>query len=225
MARKFWTISEEDYLRAQYPDNATRSVARALGRSQYSVYQHANIMGLKKSAAHMTSINSGKFTGEEGKQYRYKKGQKPWNDGIKYSPIGCRKSQFRKGHKPIQTGYDGEIRQRNDGGRLYKWIRISNRVWIPLHVKIWMDVNGPVPDGFIVVFKNTTIPDRENIENLELISRLQTMFLMPGKWSNNLRKALLKQSRHNMTPYLIRLPWLKNQSVSESRISNWQNTT
>ena len=139
----------------------------------------------------MTSINAGKFTGEESKKFRYKKGQKPWNTGMKYSPIGCRKSQFPKGHKPVQTGYDGEIRERYDAGRLYRFIRISERNWIPLHVKNWMDVNGPVPSGFIVVFKNAAIPDRENIENLELISRQENMLRNTQyQWPPELRNAI-----------------------------------
>jgi hypothetical protein len=138
------------------------------------VYGHANGLGLKKSEAYMKSVNAGKFTGESGKQHRFKKGQTPWNKGQHYNPRNGG-TRFTEGHKPKNTKHDGAVTIRTDDGREYKYIRISEGNWMLLHVKNWIDANGPVPDGMIVVFKKPNIPDRENISNLELITRAENM--------------------------------------------------
>jgi hypothetical protein len=48
------------------------------------------------------------------------------------------------------------------------------REWKMLHVYMWEAVNGPVPDGHIVVFKDKN-PLNCLIENLEMVTREEHM--------------------------------------------------
>jgi hypothetical protein len=112
---------------------------------------------------------------------RFPKGHKPFNKGRswdEYLPDGSRikslKTTFKSGHLPHNTKADGEISVRNSDGRQYKYIRISLAKWVPLHVYLWEQKNGNIPDGMIVVFrdKNTMNCD---LTNLELITREENM--------------------------------------------------
>ncbi|MEI7727671.1 MAG: HNH endonuclease signature motif containing protein [Bacteroidota bacterium] len=174
MPGKKWTVLQDSFLILYYSDEATSVLAKKLGRSTLAVYEHAQLLGLHKSKEYMKSDQAGRLKGDTGIKTRFKKGVAPWNKGLHYNPKNGT-TRFKKGNKPMHTAYDGAISVRSDNGREYKYIRITESHWIPLHVKIWTDANGPVPDGFIVVFKNQTISDREKLDNLELISRAENM--------------------------------------------------
>ena len=170
-----FTAAEVEYLKANYPHRLTEDIAKEMNRTYYSVNYKAHKLGLRKTNAFFQSNWSGRINSATGSTTRFKKGSTPWNKGLSYIPVGCDKSWFQAGHKPWQTKQDGSITERVDAGRVYKYIRISECNWIPLHVKIWMDANGPVPEGYIVVFKNATLPDRERLDNLEMITRQENM--------------------------------------------------
>lgn len=61
MKRGAWTADELAYLRARYADQASSAIATALDRPVSSVYARANSLGLKKSAAFLTSAASGRL--------------------------------------------------------------------------------------------------------------------------------------------------------------------
>jgi len=101
---------------------------------------------------------------------RFAKGLNPWNAGrtdIRVSP----KSEFKKGHLPANTLFDGAISIRKDTktGRKYKYIRIALGKWELLQRKVWKDANGDIPKGYVVVLKDGDTINCE-LENLELIS-------------------------------------------------------
>lgn len=182
--RSPWTNIEIKVLKALYPDYKCAFVAKVLRRSTKSIYERANIMKIGKSDEFKKSALSGRMTALRimGVDYRFEKGQKPFNKGLSWdefmspeSHLESLKTSFQPGHIPHNTKNDGYISIRRDKcGWAYKYIRLSIATWVALHVYNWEKENGSVPDGFIVVFKST---DRMNCEpsNLELITREENM--------------------------------------------------
>jgi hypothetical protein len=182
--RRLWTDSEIEILRALYPDHTAKEINEVLGRSMSSIYGKADLLNISKSEQFNHSVLSGRLSRVTHNlaPTQFKKGHKPFNKGKSLSEFmseeGIEKisrAWFTKGHLPHNTSSDGEIRIRCDkNNTTYKYIRISLGVWKALHVYNWEKVNGPVPEGFIVVFKSS---DRMNcdISNLELITRGENM--------------------------------------------------
>jgi len=84
-------------------------------------------------------------------------------------------TRFKKGQRIYNEMYDGATTIRNDKtGRKYYWIRKAKANWRMLHVHIWEQEFGKVPQGKIVVFKNKDSLD-VRIENLELITLTENM--------------------------------------------------
>lgn len=126
---------------------------------------------------------------EQNKQVsRLKPGNTPINKGKKWAEYLSPEAQerilktgYQKGHLPhnCKGVNDGDIRIRKDsrndaGSNNYKWIRISLGKWKMLHVVVWESVHGPVPEGYIVVFKDKDTMNC-SIDNLELITRAENM--------------------------------------------------
>lgn len=124
------------------------------------------------------------------KDSRFDKGHVPANKGLTIdqymSPetaAKVRQTSFKKGHLPHNTiNEPGAITIRTygvgkkDKKRNYKikYIQISLGEWKPLHIHNWESVNGKVPDGFILWFKDQNSLNPE-VENLELITRAESM--------------------------------------------------
>lgn len=157
----------------------TIEVAKILNCNIHRVNNMAFKLRLRKSEEYYLSDRSGRLTGKDtrGLRSRFKKGHTPVNKGKKWieymdkeSIQGSLKTAFQKGHLPHNTKSDGEISIRNDKGRKYKYIRLSKREWLPLHVYLWEKENGKVPKGMIVVFKDRNSMNCE-LSNLEMITR------------------------------------------------------
>lgn len=180
--RKPWTDPDLALLKTLYPNTPTKQVATVLQRNIGTVYRKANLLGLTKSKAFLASPESGRTNGIKGKDTRFKKGNIPWNKGMKGRKATGRavETQFKPGqlngraaemYQPLgseRVTRDG-IRQRkirDDGPSQYRWRAV--------HALLWEEHNGPIPKGHIVVFKDG---NRENItlENLELITRAELM--------------------------------------------------
>lgn len=114
---------------------------------------------------------------------RKKKGDIPFNKGKKQEEYmsleaieKARKTTFKKGHQPHNTKKNGVIVSRKDkSGRVYKYIRLKKNVWELYHRFIWEQVNGKIPDNYVVVFKDGN-SENVKIENLELISMTENMY-------------------------------------------------
>ena len=180
MVRKPFTPEEVEQIRLLYPDHSTREIAQLLGRKEYSIYGKAFSMGLRKTDEHIKRINldNAENLRNQGKAYRFPMGHTPANKGKKMSPEvyeRCCRSMFRKGHKPHNTRHDGaeSIRVDNNGHR-YIYVRIAEGKWIPKHIQIWTQANGPVPIGYNIIFRDG---DTQNctLENLECISNAELM--------------------------------------------------
>jgi hypothetical protein len=150
-----------------------------LGITEKRAYAKAKAMGLTKSPEFLASPASGRTNGRQGIGTRFVKGQESWNAGTKgvmkrnrtsFTP-GMRHGIAVKLWKPIGTlrvTKDGYLsRKVNDGMPL-------QRRWRLEHLIVWEAVNGPVPKGHAVVFKNG---DRKDVrlENLELWTRAALM--------------------------------------------------
>lgn len=180
--KRFWLPYEEAILRRFYPNTKTGYLAIALRRSCGSVYEHAAVSGLKKSAEWLAS--------GEGCALRrhpeiravgsFKKDHVPWNKGLKhepgYAPGRMAETQFKKGHKPSKWVPIGSTRFSKEG---YLQRKISDtgyplRDWVGEHILIWQKAHGPVPKSHAIAFKDG---DKAHIalKNLEMVSRAELM--------------------------------------------------
>ena len=199
--RKLWTSEEVNYLVTHYPDSLTENIATKLKRPICSIYGKASLLGLSKNASFYDSDKSGRLTSHTGAGTRFTKGGISWNKGKKMTPNqNSAMHHFPKGHIPHNTKVNGQISERaNKSKPVYTWIRIEKGKWVMLHVKNWTDKYGPVPKGYIVVFKDGNRSHCE-IENLELITREENMARNTiSRWPEELQqtiKALNKLKKH-----------------------------
>lgn len=174
--RTFWTDKEIKFITDNYSDMNTADIATILKRPMSGVYGKAYTMGLKKSKEYLAKMleRESKRLAEFGKNYQFKKGNVPYNYGQKMSKIlyeKCQKTMFKKGRKPHNTRKKGEESKSTDG---YTYVKIADNDWRLKHRVIWEQVNGPIPEDHIVVFKDNN-HENVDINNLELISKSENM--------------------------------------------------
>lgn len=158
--RKYWTPEEVELFKNKYAEGLTIP---------------------ELAAFFNVSINSAKsLTGNRrirsGRTGFFPKGNRPWNfrtKGLVKSTPGMKSTQFKKGDNPKNTLHDGAITIRHDHlktrkGRPYKWIRISEGKWVHYHRYVWEQVNGPIPKGMMITFKDGDSLNCE-LTNLEMI--------------------------------------------------------
>ena len=181
MTRRPWTPEELVHLLSHYPDTPTRALAERLGRPLASVYQKAQNLGLKKTQAYLDSPASGRLRPGDGRGEagRFKASMTPWNKGKRYDAGGrSAETQFKKGERRGKANHlyqpIGAERITKDG---YRQRKVNDdlpmqRRWKMLHVIVWEESHGQVPDGYAVTFKDG---DRLNcdITNLALIARAE----------------------------------------------------
>lgn len=187
ITRRFWTDAERAELSRRYPDELTSAIAADLGRTERQVYYAAHKMGLKKSPEFLASQASTQFmTGHVPTQF--KPGMVPWNKGLPGSTgnhPNTQATQFKPGRRPEEArNYRpiGSVRVTRDG---YPERKVSDdpgiyqaRRWVAVHRLVWESVNGPVPKGWIVVFRQgmaTTNSDLITIDRVEMITRAENM--------------------------------------------------
>lgn len=180
--RRRWTDDQVDALTRLYPDTPTADIAKQFGITVERVYSKANLLGLKKSEAYLASPAACRLRKGDGvgAATRFKPGQHSWNKGMKGLNLGGIETQFKPGHRggkaaelyqPIGTeriSKDGYVQRKiNDDMPL-------QRRWRGVHIINWEAVNGPLPKGHALVFKDG---NKQNtaVENLELLSRAELM--------------------------------------------------
>lgn len=141
-------------LQQMYADLPTAQIAKALKRTPSSVYQRARIIGLFKSETYLRTEAAGRLRGGKGVQFRFRKGQTPWNAGKKGWQAGGRsvETRFKKGQSAENKRPIGST-SIVDGGAVL--VKVSDtgkrrRDWRYTHVMAWEEANGPVPKGHIV---------------------------------------------------------------------------
>lgn len=193
--KQFWTDEQIRQLTALYPDTKTEKIAEIMGMTMSRAYNKAHSLGLHKSAAFISSEASGRIKREhhKGRLSQFKPGLIPWNKGTHFISGGrSSETQFKPGcrsgiaielYKPVGTerlSKDGYLERKvNDDMPLRKR-------WRAVHLVLWEEVNGKLPEGHAIVFKDG---DKTNIalSNLECITRAD---LMRRNTVHNLPKEL-----------------------------------
>ena len=178
-----WTQQEIDTLTRMYPNHYAREIADILGRGISSIHCKANSLGLESSLEKIQRVGYETSKSPASIAARFQKGSVPLNKGKKVSPEVYSKIQptmFKKGHSPVNHREVGSERI-----NVYGYIEIKvaepNR-WRLKHRVIWEQVNGAIPKGFNVQFKNHNSQDCR-IENLYLISKAEQMAKENSFWA------------------------------------------
>jgi hypothetical protein len=170
-----WTKAEDKLMRKLYPHKPTAEIAKALGRSASSVYQHSAVLGLRKTEAALREFGR-RLDGKHIVGHRFKKGHKTWNSGMKGWQAGGRakQTQFKHGSKPQTWVPIGTERTDSRGYLKRKVADTGNRRkdWKWVHVLLWEKFRGPIPQGHFVVFKNRNNSDIR-LKNLVLVDRAE----------------------------------------------------
>lgn len=182
-ARRQWTNEEDRIIAEHYPHTPAKEVQQLLGCSIKALYSRASILNVKKTDEFLRGPHSGNIKkGEQrGVASQFKKGNPSWTTGKKIGTRGRsadtqfkpgqlsgRAAQLKKSIGSERMSRDGYLERKvNDDMPLYKR-------WKAVHIIEWEKVNGPLPSGHAVVFKDG---NRQNIQthNLELISRAELM--------------------------------------------------
>lgn len=180
--RRPWAADELARFIEAYPDLPTWQLAQELGRTPAQLYDKANRLGLKKSAALFDSPHSGRLRPgtKIGGATRFKPGHGTWNKGMKGLDIGCLETRFKPG---TRSGKALQLYQPIGTERLSKEGYLQRKInddlpiqarWRAVHLLLWEDAHGPVPAGHAVIFKDG---NKQNItlDNLACISRVELM--------------------------------------------------
>ncbi len=124
---------------------------------------------------------------------QFRKGNVPQNKGKKFPGRG-NKASFRKGNLPHNTLYDHAIRIRKVTGRKYKFIRIEPGKWEFLQRYNWVQKNGPIPAGLILVCKSDD-PLNCDPGNWELKTRAEHAMANKSKAIGREVKPVIKKVR------------------------------
>lgn len=154
-----------DFIFDNYQGVGPTDMAERLNERFGTSYTPGQIKGFYGSH----KLNSG-ITG------RFEKGHESHNKGkkgLKYP--GSEKGWFQDGHDPYNTAPVGTILVKSDG---YLWKKIDNKPknkiknWRQLHLIVWEEANGPIPDGHFIIFKDG---NKQNValSNLMMISRAE----------------------------------------------------
>jgi hypothetical protein len=213
-----WNDADVEYLREHYPTTPMDELCRALNCKPWRIYSKAKQMGFKRDPEYKLQVcrKLGKELSEspESKAARFKPGQATHRlaKGVYYP--GVEKTWFKPGHKVHTEMHDGAISVRKDKrGVAYKFIRIAKSVWVHLHRHIWEQAHGPVPEGYVIRFKNGDQLD-VRLDNLECITLKEN-----ARRNHNYQKATTtrKLSRtgkiepRKMTPYRAMLRITKDR--------------
>lgn len=185
-----WGPEEDAIIRALFPINATRDVARLIDRTASGVSQRARRLGVRKDA-HYLATEAHRFNGHEpgSIKHRFRKGGVPANKGLRrpgWAPGRMRETQFKKGRPAHEArNYVPIGTEKVDPKRKALMRKVTddptifpvNR-WRPVHTMVWEAAHGPVPDGHIVVFRpgtKTFVAAEITLDKLELVSFSENM--------------------------------------------------
>ena len=161
-----WTKREDSFIKNNYKKYLYPEIATMMGFTESQVANRIRHLGVKLS---VKEFNRRKYI------HAFKKGQIAWNKGLSL-PNVPNSGQFKKGHKPKNTLYNGAIvlRERTRKNGNYLFIRIKKMKWLLLHNYLWIKYRGPIPKGKVVRFKDGNHRNCK-LKNLELITRAENL--------------------------------------------------
>lgn len=183
LRKRQWARPQLYVLHRLYADTPTQQIAEALGGSPAWVYHKAAKLGLKKSAEYRASHWGFRPGSTVGAAYRFKKGLRPHNTGIKGWQSGgrSRDTRFKKGQRGITWVPIGTHRVASGEGYLERKVtehRKGGLNWTAVHRLVWIEHHGPIPAKHVVAFKeglHTTDLKLITIDRLQLLSYQQNM--------------------------------------------------
>lgn len=194
MTRRAWSKAEDARLAQLYQEHKLADIAEKMGRSISSVANRRVKLGLQRTPEQQARIGNGRFGA----------GQVPWNAGLKGYQAGGRsvETQFKPGVKPSNTWRPIGAERTSKDGVLYRKVAdtgIKRDDWKAVHVLVWEEHNGPLPDGHIVIFKDG---NRENFEpeNLMALTRAE-----------NMRRNSISRYGEDYRSAAIQLGWFKRK--------------
>lgn len=164
-------MNQNKILEILYPYIPAAALADYLGLTVSQIYNRTYKKGIKKDPKVKKAINRALIL-NAGKNTRYKKGSKSWNEGKKCPNLlltNAVKTMFKPGQKPHNTREDNAISIRTDtSGRKYYYTKLADSKWVLTHRMIWEQAHGPIPAKHIVRFIDGNTMNIE-ISNLECI--------------------------------------------------------
>jgi hypothetical protein len=163
LARSPFTPEIAEVIQLLYPDTVTQDVADFIGMPLARVHAYAAKKGWSKTPEFVreTSRQHSARPDHPMRRYQFPKGHVPANKGIKGYDSGGRshETRFKKGSrngnaanhwKPI-----GSYRINADGylDRKVADTGYPPRDWQAVHRLVWIEANGPVPEGHVIRFK------------------------------------------------------------------------
>ena len=174
------TSAQLEFVKNNFPNTQTQILADELGLRYSQVARLAQKLGIRKSMTFLSGEQSGRLDGVRGSSSRFTKGHKTWNTGKKCPGLGG-ETTFKKGQRPFNEMAIGSHRINPEGYVEFKHSDEPGpytKRWIPVHRKVWIEANGPIPKGHIVVFRpgqKTADPDQITLDKLECITRSENM--------------------------------------------------
>ena len=153
-----YTVEEQKFMKEYVPGHSYKEIQKAFTEK----------FGWEISLGQVNAYigNHHISTGRTG---RFQKGQEPPNKGKKgICAAGCERTWFQKGHIPANYRPVGSERVNADG---YIEVKVADpNKWKLKHRVVWESVNGKIPKGYIIIFRDN---DKSNtdIDNLLLIKR------------------------------------------------------
>lgn len=182
-ARHKWTEASVATLRLLYPHHTSDVVAKAIGCGIIAVYQKAHSLGLRKTPEFLSSQLAGRIQRPAMVANRFQPGMTPWNKGKRFDSGGnSHATRFKPGRPPSTArNYKpiGSLRISKDGyleRKLNDTHPTPARRWEAVHRLVWQAAHGPIPPGWIVVFKpgmRTAVEADITANRLECITRAE----------------------------------------------------
>ena len=170
-------MRQDKILEILYPYIPAKVLGEYLGLTASQVYNRTYNRGIKKDPKTKKAINRALML-NAGKNTRFKKGNVPFNKGIKCPNLlltNAAATMFKKGNKPFNTREANATSIRKDSkGRLYHYTKLADSKWALTHRLTWEQANGPIPPKHIVRFIDGNTMNLE-LSNLECIPMIQNM--------------------------------------------------
>lgn len=201
-ARRF-TSEEVARLKVMWRTQSISECAEALGRGTSSIYQKVKAMGFERDPEYADIAKRARYkAGENGGNF--KKGQVPWNKGMKGWDSGGRShtTRFKRGHGNSNNEHPvGYEKYDKDAMLMRKVSKTGTRIekWRPVKDIVYELHHGDIPDGTIVNFDDG---DKENFApgNLVALTRAQM-----------LDRNRIQRYGPELTGMMISLGWFKSK--------------